>query len=102
MHLPVHHMPVSYQSKRTRNAVVVCKRTTALYAEGGRNQLFKIYVTVASSAKKQTAACASHLPFCHARSSSSTGIGQPKGKSGRFDFFAKVKVKVKVNISFTQ
>jgi len=50
------------------NAAVVRKRTTAVYAEGGRNPLFKCvsqwqkYVTIGR--KTKTAAAASHLPFC--------------------------------------
>jgi len=52
----------------TRNAAVVRKRTTAVYAEGGRNPLFKSvsqwqkYVRIDQKAK--TAAAAAHLPFC--------------------------------------
>ena len=34
---------------KTRNAAVVCKRTTAVYVEGGRNPLFKIRTLTVNS-----------------------------------------------------
>ena len=33
--------PTTLTQRRTRNVAVVIKRTTAVYAEGGRNPLFK-------------------------------------------------------------